>query len=131
MEALDRDQPGPITRAVVPVLGAMLNATGEGEAARRLARVGLAAYRFRAAKGDFPDRLEQLMPDWLPILPRDPFDGQPLRFRKTDTGCVIYSIGRDLVDNGGTRTPARGTAGDLLFECVVPGKPDAASGDPK
>ena len=30
-----------------------------------------------------------------------PFDGQQLRYRRRDTGYVIYSIGQDLTDNQG------------------------------
>ena len=31
----------------------------------------------------------------------DPFDGQPLRLKETETGWIIYSIGHDGKDDGG------------------------------
>jgi hypothetical protein len=31
----------------------------------------------------------------------DPFNSQPLRVKPTSQGWVVYSVGRDLVDNGG------------------------------
>jgi len=35
------------------------------------------------------------------LLPVDPFTGQPLRFRKLETGYVVYSVGENGVDDGG------------------------------
>ena len=32
----------------------------------------------------------------------DPFTGQPLQVKKTDRGWLIYSVGRDLKDDGGS-----------------------------
>ncbi len=34
--------------------------------------------RYRLATGDFPETLDQLVPDYLEELPPDPFDGEPL-----------------------------------------------------
>ncbi len=64
--------------------------------------VALAASRYRLAHGRLPDRIEDLVPEYLPAVPRDPFDGLPLRYRRTDEGAIIYSVGPDGVDNGGT-----------------------------
>jgi len=35
----------------------------------------------------------------------DPFDGKPLRFKRLANGYMIYSIGRDLHDDGGKEEP--------------------------
>jgi hypothetical protein len=67
----------------------------------RCAAAALAAERYRLAKGRWPERLDDLVPDYLPAVPTDPFDGQPLRLRRTDDGLMIYSIGPDGTDNGG------------------------------
>ncbi|MFW6162335.1 MAG: hypothetical protein ACODAJ_06160 [Planctomycetota bacterium] len=37
----------------------------------------------------------------LDALPPDPFDGQPLRYRTTDDGFVVYAVGEDGKDDGG------------------------------
>ena len=53
--------------------------------------------------GDWPTSLEDLVPTYLPRLPLDMFDGQPLRYRVTEDGHpVLYSIGIDYDDDGGT-----------------------------
>jgi hypothetical protein len=64
--------------------------------------VALAAERYRRAHGRWPASLDALVPDFLPQVLRDPYDGQPLRMRRLDNGIVIYSIGPDGEDNGGT-----------------------------
>jgi hypothetical protein len=66
-----------------------------------LARTALATERYRLATGTIPDRLEQLVPQYLEQVPIDPFDGRPLRYRRTSPGYVLYSIMEDGQDNGG------------------------------
>jgi hypothetical protein len=62
----------------------------------------LAIERFRLAHaGKIPAGLPELVPDFLPAVPRDLFDGQPLRFKTLPRGYVIYSVGADGVDDGG------------------------------
>ncbi len=80
-----------------------------------LESVGLALEEFRAAQGRYPDRLEELVPDVLAELPRDPFDpaGGPLRYGHAEGAVLLYSLGPDRLDQRGTpRDPATG-AGDL------------------
>ena len=38
---------------------------------------------------------------YLDAAPANPSDGQPLRYKRTDTDAIVYSIGFDGVDNGG------------------------------
>jgi hypothetical protein len=99
----------------------------------RLSQTALALERFRAAHDNrYPDALGELSPQLLPAVPVDPFDGQPLRYRKQDTGYLLYSIGPDLKDDGGQRPPVgkgdstSGTS-DLVFEVIKPPKAAPAS----
>jgi len=48
-----------------------------------------------------PERLAELVPDYLEAVFKDPFDGADLRYRKLDGGFVVYSVGKDGVDDGG------------------------------
>jgi hypothetical protein len=66
------------------------------------AKTALAVERYRLAPNDeLPDSLFALVPKYLPAVPRDPLDNQPLRFKKLPRGYTVYSIGADGVDNGG------------------------------
>ncbi len=62
-------------------------------------RAALALYERLNHK--LPTKLDELVPDLLPIVPEDPFAGQPLKYARVADGWKIWSIGDDLHDNGG------------------------------
>ncbi len=64
-----------------------------------LVSIALTVYHRR--HGQWPERLEQLCPDLLPEVPLDRFDGQPLRYRIVDDRPLLYSVGRNRIDEGG------------------------------
>jgi len=81
------------------------------DAHRDAALTALAIERFRRAHdGALPETLQQLVPTWLPKIPTDIFDGQPLRYRRLERGYVVYSIGSDRLDDGGTEKPKKSSA---------------------
>ncbi|MAY74147.1 MAG: hypothetical protein CMJ31_05350 [Phycisphaerae bacterium] len=65
----------------------------------------LAAVRHRQSTGAWPASLDDIDEALLPEVPLDRFDGQPLRYRRTDAGPLIYSVGMDGDDDNGR--PAR------------------------
>lgn len=71
------------------------------ETMRQLALTGIALRRHELRRGNLPAALAQLGPEFLPVSPRDPVDGKPLRYRQAADGFVLYSIGKDGVDDGG------------------------------
>lgn len=73
----------------------------------RMALVALAVERYRLGLGHWPESLAELVPDYLDSVPEDPFDGEPVRYRRLDSGFVVYSVGEDGVDDGGKERPAR------------------------
>jgi hypothetical protein len=66
-----------------------------GHASLRCAQVAVAAERYHRKHGNWPQSLADLVPQFLPAVPLDPFDGKPLRYRRTDQGAVVYSVGED------------------------------------
>jgi hypothetical protein len=42
-----------------------------------------------------------LVPDYLPKVPLDIFNNQPLVYRPEPGGAVVYSVGPNLRDDGG------------------------------
>jgi hypothetical protein len=80
----------------------------EAEAKVVTLHVALGIERYRLAhNAELPVSLDALAPKYLPAPARDPFDRQPLRFKKLPRGYVVYSIGPDGVDNGGTESPTQ------------------------
>jgi hypothetical protein len=53
--------------------------------------------------GNYPESLKQLTPNYLEEVPRDPIDGQPMRYAasKKEGGFRLWSIGLDGVDDNG------------------------------
>jgi hypothetical protein len=84
------------------VVTALIHDQKSSRADMRCAIAALAAERYRRAKGIWPASLSNLVPDYLSEIPSDPFDGKLLRLRRLDDGVVIYSVGLDGQDNGGT-----------------------------
>jgi hypothetical protein len=79
-----------------------------GHAKLRCARVALAAERYRQKHGNWPQSLADLAPQYVPAVPLDPFDGKPLRYRRTDRGAVVYSVGEDGRGDGSDPDTLRG-----------------------
>lgn len=68
---------------------------------RKLIGVALALVVHKAEVGEYPDSLDALSPAYLREVPDDPFAGGPPRYRREGDGFVLYSIGRNCVDDGG------------------------------
>jgi hypothetical protein len=75
------------------------------EIARDVALTAVALKRYQLRHGQYPAALSALVPELLPAVPRDPADGQPLRYRLEPDGTyLLYSVGEDGIDNGGDAT---------------------------
>jgi hypothetical protein len=100
LQASEQDLP-TLACSMAAATGKVVTAFHRDRAHLRCAVVMLAAERYRRVKGRWPNALTDLVPDFLATAPLDPFDGNPLRYRLTDQGVVIYSVGPDEKDNGG------------------------------
>jgi hypothetical protein len=68
----------------------------------RSARIAIAIERFRVSHDhQLPQTLSELTPFGSSGVPIDPFDGQPLRYKKLGPGYVVYSIGEKGDGDGG------------------------------
>ncbi len=65
--------------------------------------VGMSIERYRMKYGKLPDTLDQLVPEFIDVLPCDPYNkGLDLSYKKLEPlGFVVYSFGRDCIDDGG------------------------------
>ncbi|MBI4913135.1 MAG: hypothetical protein HY823_10390 [Acidobacteria bacterium] len=91
-----------LARLAMPALLAQVQRIAHLQASVDLAGVACALERHRLARGDFPERLEVLVPEFIRELPRDLVTGGPLVYRRTPEGAfVLYSTGWDGKDQGG------------------------------
>ncbi len=86
------------------------------------ARAALAAERFRLDKDNWPTQLAELVPNYIKEIPIDPFDGQPVRYKRDTDRITIYSIGENASDDGGDLVRPGQCAGppDVGFRLLNP-----------
>lgn len=72
---------------------------------RRIAAIMLAMRLYEVDhQGNLPESLSQLVPDYLPAIPMDPFDpsGGTIRYLRDRTPRAIYSVGLNGEDDHGS-----------------------------
>jgi hypothetical protein len=97
-----------VSRMLLPALDKALVRAVRCDARIRDAQTAIAVERYRLAHGRLPNQLSELSPTFLPAVPADPFDGKPLRYKPLAKGYVVYSVGEDREDNGGTEKNSKG-----------------------
>ena len=95
-------------RFLRPGLHKLWKSFTSARAEMRCAAVALAVERYYQENGSGPESLDELVPVYIKQIPKDPFTGSALRFRRFDQGVVIYSVGDDRIDHGG-QIQRRGT----------------------
>jgi hypothetical protein len=113
---------------LLPATSAVFQAAARIQAVNDLADTAIAIERYRRKHGKLPEKLEELVPEFLPEVPLDPFDGQPLRYVVDDEGCRIYSLGMNRTDEGGTGNLDGRPDEDVVFRLRAP---DATEGAPE
>ncbi len=90
----------------VPSLSELVRRTGATEVTRQLTLAAIALKRYQLRLGVYPPELKALVPEFLESVPRDPMDGQALRYRlRADSSFLLYSVGENGVDDGGNPSP--------------------------
>ncbi len=101
----------------VPSFGKSFVLCDVREMTAELTRLALALAEYRADSGAYPETLAVLAPRYLAMVPEDIFSQQPLRYRKTEAGYMLYSVGVDRKDDGG-KPPEKGNIShnDLVIQ---------------
>ena len=101
-----------LARFLLPAFGSARTHYERKHIGLRAAALAMALNRYRAANGRWPADLNELVPAFIAAVPGDPFARGPLRYRADNAGgWVIYSVGPDGADDGGTREDDR----DVVF----------------
>ena len=112
----------------LPAMSQTVEAHLQSLARLRSARGATAVERFRLDHGRLPKDLSELTSDYLDSVPTDPFDVKPLRYRATEKGYVIYSVGEDGKDDGG-KSGDRHVQPDVTFTVKTPDREGTSRGD--
>ena len=90
-----------IARMAEPSVGRLAKSAVAVQTRVRLVRMALALFSYRESSGSFPTDLTSLTPAPWKTLPREVVNDDPLRYRLSKGGFVLYSVGWDLKDDGG------------------------------
>jgi hypothetical protein len=122
LEAVDQRIEGlsqflhPYSLMMLPSLTRAGEAQARHEAMLDLAQLGLAVEQFHAETGAFPQSLAEIADRLADGDPADPFTGKLYAYRTTDGGFLLYSVGRNLIDDGGVHDLREG---DIVWRGAV------------
>jgi hypothetical protein len=86
---------------LLPAYDKIRGAEDRDEQGQRNLLVAFAMARYRADTSGYPDRLSELVPNYIAEIPDDLFSGGPLIYRREKNGYLLYSVGPNGVDDGG------------------------------
>jgi hypothetical protein len=94
---------------------------------RDLLMCGIALERYRLRYGRFSERLDQLVPEFLPEVPKDICDGQPLRYQLLPDGAPhVWSLWPSGKDEGGMPNDSQKKGNAVWTTGNIPGLTEAA-----
>ncbi len=122
-----------LSRMLLPSLERTLVINFHVLARRRTAAIALAIRLFELDHGQRPTELVNLVPEYLPAVPADPFasDGRAIGYRPDGERPVLYSISVNGIDESGTPGPRKNgrvmwDEADIVFSLTPPiGTPNA------
>jgi hypothetical protein len=86
----------------LPAVSAATNAEDRANAVMQLTQLAAALAEHRAAHGEYPVKLDQLVPGVLDKLPLDIHTASPFIYRRDGDGYLVYSAGDNGKDDGGS-----------------------------
>lgn len=95
--------------------------TADSQILRDEVLVSVYLERYYLKHKEYPENLEQLVPEYVAEVPVDRYDGEPLRYQRLGKASYrLYSVGPNLKDDGGVRGQDKDQKdGDLVWEVGV------------
>jgi len=87
--------------ALLPAFSRAAQSYASAKADVRSLEAAIALRNYRIDKKRLATDFEELVPEYLPRAPRDPFTGGELRFRREGGYVTVYSVGPNRRDDGG------------------------------
>jgi hypothetical protein len=115
-KALARSNPFDVlARIAIPNFSRAIQITARNQTMANLGQIVCALERYRFARGNFPETLDALVPQFMGKIPHDIIGGQPLKYRRTDDGkFLLYSIGWNETDDGGQVAHNKDSSADMV-----------------
>ena len=101
-----QEQSNVFASAVIGLLGPHpafgLSRQNHANTTLELTRLAAALAVYRAEQGQYPDKLDDLLPEVLATLPVDSYNAKPFVYKRDGEGYFLYSVGENGVDDGGS-----------------------------
>jgi hypothetical protein len=91
----------PWIGAGIPIYSNFSEGLIELRARYHAAQLAIALRQYRIKHQTYPQSLEDLVGEVVTTIPTDPFTGEAFHYQREENGFVIYSVGRNGVDDGG------------------------------
>ncbi len=92
-------------RLLTPAFNKVLSSSSILTQTRDALLVAIALELHRRQHHSYPASLDQLVPSLLPSIPRDMYDGGPIKYLLNDSKPLLYSVGVDRTDNHAAPPP--------------------------
>lgn len=96
-----RDARHPWAARMVTPISSMIDSCLSEEARLLAADAAIAIVLYQRVNGKSPQTLDELVPEYLPAVPMDPFSDKQLRYRISGSQCTVYSLGPNRLDDEG------------------------------
>ena len=115
-----RDAPGLLaySRMAGLLADGAVDCEARWSARRATARAAVAVQRFRLKHGRLPNKLADLVPDYLKTVPADPYTGKPVVYRKLKKGFIVYAVGPNGKDDAGRDAGDKPPGDDISFRIL-------------
>lgn len=86
---------------LVPAVRKVQSAHDRTEQIQRNLHLAFHLAAYRRDHGRYPEKLEHLVPKYVPAIPGDLFSGKPIIYRPSEKGYLLYSVGANGKDENG------------------------------
>jgi len=90
---------------MLPLLTRACDLEDKAKMAFEIEKLAVALACFHAEHGRWPGELKELCPSLLKAVPADRFSVRPLIYKPGEKGYLLYSVGINLIDDGGQCEP--------------------------
>jgi hypothetical protein len=105
---------------MLPAFSRVQDAADRDEQVQRNLHVAFALANYQRDRGRYPAKLDELVPRYLPAIPDDLFSGKALIYRPSEKGYLVYSVGPNGIDEGGSTLEDNPPGDDLSVRMPLP-----------
>jgi hypothetical protein len=100
---------------MLPALTAVVQAEHRAATSFVLVELSIVLERYRLDHAGYPQKLADLSPKYIAVVPNDKFADRPMMYKRTDSGYLIYSVGKNGKDDDGLTYNDRDEADDVVI----------------